>query len=108
MRVALKPDAPGDPTFVASTKTTMQFRWTSPQDAARSNGGTDLLGYIIQWDNGDPAASSLTQLVQIENPLQLDYTIDNASTSLVTGTVYRIRVLAYNSIGTGAPSTILQ
>ena len=45
--VAVKPDAPGDPFYLASTQTSMQFGWTSPVDAGRSNGGTNLLGYII-------------------------------------------------------------
>lgn len=47
IRAALKPDAPGDPFYSTSSQTTMQFGYTSPVDAGRSNGGTDLLGYII-------------------------------------------------------------
>ena len=57
MRIALKPDAPGDPTYLSSSTTTMQFSWTSPLDVGRSDGGTSILGYIIQWDEGDPDAS---------------------------------------------------
>ena len=45
--VAVLPDSPGDPIYTASSETSMQFSWTSPVDAGRSNGGTDLAGYII-------------------------------------------------------------
>ena len=63
IRVALKPDAPGDPVYQSSSRTKMIFGWTSPVTAGRSNGGTSLQGYMIQWDNGDPVTSTFSQLV---------------------------------------------
>jgi hypothetical protein len=106
--VAVDPDAPGDPAYLASSETSMQFSWTSPVDAGRSNGGTSLLGYKIQWDDGDADASSLTDLATINDPDAVSFTIDSATYTITTGLVYRVRVLAFNSVGTGAPSTILE
>ena len=108
IRVALKPSAPGDPVYTESTQTTMQLTWTSPEDAGRSNGGTDLLGYIIQWDDGDSAATQLQQLVQIDDASTVTFTIDNSEYAITIGLVYRVRVLAFNIIGTGSPSAILE
>lgn len=106
--VGVTPDAPGDPTYLSSSETSMQFAWTSPVDAGRSDGGTDLLGYKIQWDGGNSAAASLTDLVTINDPSTTSFTISSPTYSIVTGTVYRIRVLAINSVGTGSPSSILE
>ena len=106
--VAVTPDAPSDPSYLSSSETTMQFGWSSPVDAGRSNGGTTLLGYKIQWDDGDSDAVSLTDLVTINDAAATSFTIDSASYSISTGTIYRVRVLAFNSVGTGSPSSVLE
>ena len=67
-----------------------------------------MLGYYLQWDNGDPDAESLIQLAQLSDPAAVSFIVDDIIYTLTTGQIYRIKVLAYNSIGTGAPSTILE
>lgn len=83
--VAVKPDAPGDPNYLSSTQTSMQFGWKSPVDAGRSNGGVSLLGYKIQWDNGNSEVSSLTDLITINNPSTVSFTINSSTYSIATG-----------------------
>ena len=61
------PEAPGDPFLESVTLTSIEFKWTSPSDAGRSNGNPSLSGYGIKWDNGVPT-NQLTDLATITNP----------------------------------------
>ena len=70
--VAVTPDAPGDPFYQASSESSLQFGWSSPATAGRSNGGSPLIGYIVQWDSGNDD-SSFTDLEVISDPSTLTF-----------------------------------
>ena len=102
--VAVTPDAPGDPFYEASSPTSLQFGWTSPETAGRSNGGTALTGYVIQWDSGN-GDSNFVDIEVISDPNTLTFSMTNPPDSITTGVEYVFRVLAQNSVGLGSPST---
>ena len=88
---AVTPDAPGDPFYEASSETSLQFGWTSPETAGRSDGGSALLGYIVQWDSGN-GDSQFTDISVISDPSTLTFSM--TSPTVTTGTQYVFRVLA--------------
>jgi len=102
---ALVPDAPGDPQYASSTQTQFSFTWTSPQVAGRSNGGTPLTAYLVQWDSGNGSPYSTIKTLDASTTSQ---TLTAATDGLVTGNKYKVRVIAVNNVGQGTPSVALE
>ena len=80
----MTPDAPGDPYYISSSETSIEFGWTSPEDAGRSNGGSALTAYIIQWDSGD-SGSDFVDLTTISDPNVLTFSMANPPAAITTG-----------------------
>ena len=92
---ATLPSAPGTPTRLTSTETSIAIQWTAPAD----NGGTPITDYIVMWDQG--LGGAFVTLGSSQG--QLNYLTGQ---TLVTGTTYRFQVLAKNAIGNGPLSSV--
>lgn len=85
LMAATLPGAPGQPTRLTSTETTITIQWTVPTD----NGGTPITDYLVMWDEG--SGGSFVQAGQSLN--QLEFT---PAQELITGQSYRFKVRAVN------------
>ncbi len=59
----------------------------------------------MQWDSGN--GSTYSTIKTISDPSVTSLTMTNPPDSIVTGTKYRVRVFAVNSVGNGTPSVYL-
>ena len=92
---------PFQPTALANnaavtTDTVIGITWT-----ASANGGTAVLYYSVYFDQGQGTET----YVLLSSPVST--TSFTTSTTLIPGTTYKFYVTATNSVGTGAPSSVL-
>ena len=88
------PSAPDAPTISASDETSIILNWLAPAD----NGGTPLLNYIVQWNNGG-LGNDFIDLITVDATV-LTYTLND----LTTGENYSFRIIAKNAVGSGPNS----
>ena len=93
---ATVPTAPQELTVSPATQSgQLDVSWQAP----RSNGGSAITGYTVQWKE---AADSWDTGTDVSEATVTDTTY--AMTSLTAGTAYAVRVTASNSQGNGAAS----
>ena len=83
------------PVIRAVSSTEVSIAWVSPL----SDGGCRVLGYAIYVDDGDGVFAEYDAAGVRDKPFLSFYPIDMAALSKVPGNTYRIKLGAFNSIG---------
>ena len=91
---------PTAPQGLAVTSDTQTERLNAAWQTPRSNGGSDIIGYTVQWKE---AADSWDTSADVSEATATG--TSHVITDLTAGTAYTVRVSASNSQGKGATST---
>ena len=103
VKVAEVPERPRAPELVQASATEMQLKLFKPED----NGGSDITKLELYINDGD-AETEPSVLVSTYTDNTLSHTLYATADNLEAGTVYKLKLRAYNSVGQSKDSDIIQ
>ena len=94
------PGTVATPTLYSQSKTAIGINWNVPLD----DGGSPVLSFLVQMDGGSVARDVYSTIATVSNQATNFYVTVPATTPLVTGEIYKFKVIATNVIGNSIAS----